>query len=62
MMRFCQEEPKNVSALVDKATTLQNLGDTKDAIQIYERAIEIDPQNIDAYINMGAALHSAEKI
>jgi len=54
-------DPKNISALIDKGTTLQILGRIKLAIQYFDKALNISPDNVDALINKGSALHSSEK-
>ena len=56
-----KQEPDNISALVDKGATLQNMGKLKLAIRSYDRALSISPDNLDALLNKGAALHSAQK-
>ena len=54
-------DSKNVSALMDKGTTLQNLGRTKPAIVCYDKALVISPDNLDALINKGSAFHLNEQ-
>ncbi len=53
-----KKEPDNVSALVDKGATLQNMGRLKLAIRSYDKALAISPDNLDALLNKGATLHS----
>jgi len=50
-------DSKNISALIDKGTTLQILGRIKLAIKCFNKALDISPHNIDALINKGSALH-----
>ena len=54
-------DSKNISALIDKGTTLQILGRIKLSIQCFDKALNISPNNIDALINKGSALHLDEK-
>ena len=54
-------DSKNMSALIDKGTTLQILGRIKLAITCFDDALGITPNNVDALINKGSALHMAEK-
>ena len=54
-------DSKNISALIDKGTTLQILGRIKSAISCFDKALDISPDNVDALINKGSALHLAEK-
>jgi len=56
-----KEDPDNVSILIDKGATLQNMGKIKLAIRSYDKALEISPENIDALLNKGSTLHSDEK-
>ena len=54
-------DSKNISALIDKGTTLQILGRIKLSIKCFDKALDISPNNIDALINKGSALHLDEK-
>ena len=54
-------DSKNISALIDKGTTLQILGRIKSSIRCFDKALDISPNNIDALINKGSALHLEEK-
>tara|TARA_B110000438_G_scaffold68329_1_gene68686 strand:- start:242 stop:808 length:567 start_codon:yes stop_codon:yes gene_type:complete len=54
-------DSKNISALIDKGTTLQILGRIKLAIKCFDKALDISPHNIDALINKGSALHVTEQ-
>ena len=56
-----KKEPSNVSILVDKGATLQNMGKLKLAIASYDKALEISPDYLDALLNKGATLHSDQK-
>ena len=56
-----KKEPDNISALVDKGATLQNMGRLKLAIRSYDKALSISPDNLDALLNKGSALHSDQK-
>ncbi len=56
-----KKDPDNISALVDKGATLQNMGRLKLAIRSYDKALSISPDNLDALLNKGAALHSDQK-
>ena len=53
-------DSKNLSALIDKGTTLQILGQIKSAIICFDKALAISPCNLDALINKGSALHLEE--
>ena len=37
------------------------MGNTKKAIKCYERAVDLNPGNEEAWFNLGAALHSINK-
>ena len=54
-------DSKNISALIDKGTTLQILGRIKLAIKCFNKALDFSPHNIDALINKGSALHLDKK-
>ena len=41
-------DPKNTRALIDKGVTLQNLGENKKSLSLYNDALKIDPDNIEA--------------
>jgi len=56
-----KKEPLNIRALIDKGTTLQNMGKTKLAINLYNKVLLISPNNLDVLLNKGAALHSDEQ-
>ena len=57
-----KKDPKNISALIDKGATLQNIGRLKSALRAYNKALEISPQNIDALLNKGTVLHASQKL
>jgi tetratricopeptide (TPR) repeat protein len=52
-----KEDSKNIHALIDRGTTLQNLGRIKSAIRSYDKALDISSNNLDALINKGSAFH-----
>ena len=52
-----KEDSKNIHALIDRGTTLQNLGRIKSAIRSYDEALSISSDNLDALINKGSAFH-----
>ena len=54
-------DSNNISALIDKGTTLQILGRIKLAIRCFDKVLDISPYNTDALINKGSALHLNEK-
>ena len=56
-----KKEPDNISALVDKGATLQNMGKFKLAVRSYDKALAVSPNNLDALLNKGSALHSDQK-
>ncbi len=56
-----KKEPDNVSVLIDKGATLQNMGRFKLAITYYDKALRISPDHLDALLNKGATLHSDQK-
>jgi len=56
-----KKDSKNIHALIDKGTTLQNLGRIKSAIRSYDKALDISPDNIDALVNKGSAFHLDKK-
>ena len=45
-------QPHNVSILNNLGTTCKKLGETKNAIGYYEKVIQIDPNNTNAYYNL----------
>jgi predicted O-linked N-acetylglucosamine transferase (SPINDLY family) len=47
-----------VSALIDKADTLRSSGNYIQAIQYYDKALAIDPNNVAVLINKGYSLNS----
>ena len=51
-----------MNALFDKGNALDNLGNHTQAIQYYDKALDIDPNNIDTLINKGVALDSFRKL
>ena len=59
--KILQNEPNNISALIDKGVTLQNLGKFKKAIILFDKVIELSPKNIDAILNKGTCFHSQKK-
>ena len=56
-----KEDSKNIHALIDRGTTLQNLGRIKSAIRSYDEALAISSDNLDALINKGSAFHLDKK-
>ena len=56
-----KKDSKNISALIDKGITLQNLGRIKSAIRYYDKALTISPDSLDALINKGSAFHLNEQ-
>ena len=54
------ENPKNnlehVAANINKGNALSQLGAKKEAIECYDQAIKIDPNDANAYFNIGFAL------
>ena len=54
-------DSNNISALIDKGTTLQILGRIKLAIRCFDKVLDVSPYNTDALINKGSALHLNEK-
>ena len=49
----CRENPKSVSAYHHLGLVYMKAGRTEEAITALEKAIEIDPLNGDAMINLG---------
>ena len=39
-------DPKNISALIDKALTLQRIGKNSHAVKLFDKALKIEPKNI----------------
>ena len=44
--RVLNNDSKNIGALIDKATTLQRIGENKKSIEFFDSALEIDPKNV----------------
>ena len=59
--KVLKEDPQNIVALIDKGTTLQNMGKVKNAMSLYDQALLINPKHVDAILNMGAALHTLNR-
>ena len=38
-------DPQNIGALIDKGTTLQNLGNLKTSIKFYDKALSLNQDN-----------------
>ena len=54
-------EPKNTSVLNNLGTVCRELGEIKNAVDYYKKAIEIDPNNANSYYNIGAIHYDAKK-
>jgi len=54
-------EPKNTSVLNNLGTACRELGEIKNAVDYYKKAIEIDPNNANSYYNIGAIHYDAKK-
>jgi tetratricopeptide (TPR) repeat protein len=52
---------EDTDALISKGLALYNLGRTEEAIQYYDRALAIDPEDVDAQSNKDSALSSLAK-
>jgi tRNA A-37 threonylcarbamoyl transferase component Bud32/tetratricopeptide (TPR) repeat protein len=50
------EDQTSVAQLMEQAQAAQDDGDWEKALELYQAAIEADPQTVDAYIEAGAAL------
>ena len=46
---------------ITKVIALDNLGKYEEAIKYYDKAIELDPNNADAWNNKGLALYNLGK-
>ena len=46
--KILKKEPKNISALIDKAVTLQRIGRNSQALTLFNRALKLEVDNIDA--------------
>jgi tetratricopeptide (TPR) repeat protein len=53
--------PKRALAWNNKGTALYNLGKHKEAMEYYDKALEIDPKNAMALSNKGSALYKLGK-
>ena len=42
--KILDEDPKNVGALVDKAATLQRIGNNKKSLELFDLALEVSPK------------------
>ena len=56
-----EQEPKNISVLNNLGTVSRELGEIKNAIDYFKKAIEIDPNNGNSYYNLGAIYYDAKK-
>ena len=59
--KILKSDPKNISAMLDKAATLQRLGKNSQSFQLYDSVLKEDPKNLDALIGKGTLLHSKSK-
>ena len=48
-------DPDFVMALINRGVAMENLGNIEDAIESYERALELDPENEMARVNLEKA-------
>ncbi len=48
--------------LYNKAYSLSNLGHLEEALTWYDKALEVDPENADAWINKGACQHKLGRL
>ena len=46
------KHPKEPSILLGKAAALQSIGRDDDAVKAYNAALDLDPDNVDAHVNM----------
>jgi len=56
-----KQEPKNISVLNNLGTVCRELGETKNAVDYFKKAIEIDPNNANSYYNLGAIHYDVKK-
>ena len=56
-----EQEPKNISVLNNLGTVCRELGEIKNAVGYFKKAIEIDPNNANSYYNLGAIHYDAKK-
>ena len=52
--------PKNISSLIEYATTISIEGDFKNSIEYFERALQIEPNNITANLRLGKIYQQKE--
>jgi len=56
-----EQEPKNISVLNNLGTACRELGEIKNAVDYFKKAIEIDPNNANSYYNLGAIHYDVKK-
>ena len=56
-----EKEPKNISVLNNLGTVCRELGEIKNAVDYFKKAIEIDPNNANSYYNLGAIHYDVKK-
>jgi len=53
--------PKEIQALIGLGNALYDMGEPKEAIEYYKKALEIDQKLSDVHYNMGNALYLIEE-
>ena len=54
--------PSKASTILSKGQTLLNLGQPEEALAQFEQALEVEPNNVEAWIKKGTALERLQKI
>jgi len=61
LRKLTEKDPSNAAAWVLLGNSYGRLGEDKDAIEAYEKAIGIDPENEEAFFGLGACYSKMHK-
>jgi superkiller protein 3 len=62
MLAFIQENPEESAARFNLALVYDRMQEWEKAIAAYEKALELDPESVDAAVGGGAALINAKQL
>jgi tetratricopeptide (TPR) repeat protein len=60
-LELCKRKSDDIGTLIDKGTTLKNFKKYDEALQIFEKVLEIEPENAQAWHNKGIILGILKK-